>query len=166
MVRGHLYGSPLTLYPCFICLLSADHHYHHLVCSVCACVLSISLPRVRIWYFSTTVFQALEEYLVHQIPSVHLLKQQNAGEHIDPINSCDVKGPGSTSAFSSIFLFLGLPWWLRPYRFRLKRRQPGLGRFPGEGNGNPLQYSCLENSMDRGAWWAIAHRVTESDMNK
>ena len=29
---------------------------------------------------------------------------------------------------------------------------PGLGRFPGEGNGNPLQYSCLENSMDRGAW--------------
>lgn len=35
-------------------LLSADHHYHHLVCSVCACVSSISLPRVRIWYFSTT----------------------------------------------------------------------------------------------------------------
>ena len=32
---------------------------------------------------------------------------------------------------------------------------PGLGRAPGEGNGYPLQYSCLENSMDRGAWWAI-----------
>ena len=32
---------------------------------------------------------------------------------------------------------------------------PGSGRSPGEGNGNPLQYSCLENSMDRGAWWAI-----------
>ena len=31
---------------------------------------------------------------------------------------------------------------------------PGLGRSPGEGNGNPLQYSCLGNSMDRGAWWA------------
>ena len=31
---------------------------------------------------------------------------------------------------------------------------PGSGRFPGEGNGNPLQYSCLENSMDREAWWA------------
>ena len=30
---------------------------------------------------------------------------------------------------------------------------PGLGRSPGEGNGNPLQYSCLENSMERGAWW-------------
>ena len=36
---------------------------------------------------------------------------------------------------------------------------PGLGRSPGEGNGNPLQYSCLENPMDRGAWWATVHGV-------
>ena len=41
---------------------------------------------------------------------------------------------------------------------------PGLGRSPGEGNGNPLQYSCLENSMERGAWWVIVHGVAESDM--
>ena len=42
---------------------------------------------------------------------------------------------------------------------------PGLGRSPGEGNGNPLQYSCLEESMDRGAWWATVHGVTkELDM--
>ena len=42
---------------------------------------------------------------------------------------------------------------------------PGLGRSPGGqmGNGNPLQYSCLENSMDRGAWQATVRRVTESD---
>ena len=39
---------------------------------------------------------------------------------------------------------------------------PGLGRSPGEGNGNPLQYSCLENPMDRGAWRATVHGVTES----
>ena len=39
---------------------------------------------------------------------------------------------------------------------------PGSGRFPREGNGNALQYSCLENSMDRGAWWATVHRVTKS----
>ena len=39
---------------------------------------------------------------------------------------------------------------------------PGSGRSPGEGNGNPLQYSCLENSMDRGAWWATDHGVTKS----
>ena len=36
---------------------------------------------------------------------------------------------------------------------------PGLGRSPGEGNGNPLQYSCLENPMDKGAWWATVHAV-------
>ena len=40
---------------------------------------------------------------------------------------------------------------------------PGSGRSPGEGNGNPLQYSCLENPMDRGAWRATVHGVAESD---
>jgi len=39
---------------------------------------------------------------------------------------------------------------------------PGLGRFPGEGNGNPLQYSCQENPVDRGAWPATIHRAAES----
>ena len=39
---------------------------------------------------------------------------------------------------------------------------PGFGRSPGEGNGNPLQYSCLENPMDGGAWWAAVHGVTKS----
>ena len=38
---------------------------------------------------------------------------------------------------------------------------PGSGRSPGEGNGNPLQYSCLENPMDRGAWWATVHGFAE-----
>ena len=41
---------------------------------------------------------------------------------------------------------------------------PGLGRFPGEGNGYPLQYSCLENPMDRGAWEAADHRVSKSQI--
>ena len=40
---------------------------------------------------------------------------------------------------------------------------PGLGRSPGEGNGNPLQYSCLENPMDRGAYKVIVHGSQESD---
>ena len=39
---------------------------------------------------------------------------------------------------------------------------PESGSFPGEGNGNPLQYSCLENPMDRAAWWATVHGVTKS----
>ena len=48
----------------------------------------------------------------------------------------------------------------------LQYRKPsfilGLGRFPGEGNGYPGQYSCLENSMDRGALWATVHGVTKN----
>ena len=39
---------------------------------------------------------------------------------------------------------------------------PGSGRFPGKGNGKPPQYSCLENSTDRGAWWAIVHGIAKS----
>ena len=39
---------------------------------------------------------------------------------------------------------------------------PGLGKSPGGGRGNPLQYSCLQNPMDRGAWWAIVHRVAKT----
>ena len=39
---------------------------------------------------------------------------------------------------------------------------PGLGTSPGGGNGNPLQYSCLENPMDRGAWWETIHRIAQS----
>ena len=39
---------------------------------------------------------------------------------------------------------------------------PGSGRSPGGGQGNPLQYSCLENCLNREAWWAIVHRVTKS----
>ena len=43
---------------------------------------------------------------------------------------------------------------------------PGSGRFPGEGNGNLLQYSFLENSMDRRAWWATVHGVTKSQIRQ
>ena len=53
----------------------------------------------------------------------------------------------------------------QPARQKLQVTQgsvPESGRYPGEGNGNPLQYSCLENPMDRGAWQATVHRVTKS----
>ena len=43
---------------------------------------------------------------------------------------------------------------------------PGSGRSPGGGHGNPLQYPCLESPMDRGAWRATVHRVSESDRTK
>ena len=45
---------------------------------------------------------------------------------------------------------------------RKKGSIPGSGRFSGAGNGNPLQYSCLEKPMDRGAWWATVHGVPKS----
>ena len=62
-----------------------------------------------------------------------------------------------------------LPWWLSSNESACNAGDnardlgsiPGLGRSPGGGHGKPLQYSCLENPMDRGAWWATASRVTK-----
>ena len=63
----------------------------------------------------------------------------------------------------------GLPWWLSSKESACQGRRCrrggfilGLGRSPGGGHGNPLQYSCLENPMDRGAWQATVHRVAKS----
>ena len=60
----------------------------------------------------------------------------------------------------------GLPWWLRWSRIHLQCGKPGfdplIRKTPGEGNGSPPQYSCLENPMDRGAWWVTVHEVTKS----
>ena len=62
-----------------------------------------------------------------------------------------------------LLLTPGLPWWLSGKEFVDNAGDegsiPGSGRFPGEGNGNPLQYPCLENPMDRGAWGAAVHGV-------
>ena len=59
----------------------------------------------------------------------------------------------------------GLPWWLSGKESACNAGDqssiPGSGRSPGEENGNPLQYSCLGNPMDRGAWWATVHGVAE-----
>ena len=64
---------------------------------------------------------------------------------------------------------MGLPWWLSNKESTCNAEAAqaavsisGLGRFPGGGNGSPLQYSCLENPMDRGAWQATVHRVAKS----
>ena len=58
-----------------------------------------------------------------------------------------------------------LPWWLSGKESICQAGNsgsiPGLGRYPAEGNGNSLQCSCLQNLIDRGAWWATAHRVTK-----
>ena len=61
----------------------------------------------------------------------------------------------------------GLPWWLSSkeatYNVGDMGSIPRLGRSPGEGNGNPLQYSCLANPMCRGVWQATVYGVIESD---
>ena len=60
------------------------------------------------------------------------------------------------------------PWWLRGKQSTCNVGDtgliPGLGRSLGEGNGNPLQHSCLGNPTDRGAWWAAVCGVAESDV--
>ena len=59
----------------------------------------------------------------------------------------------------------GLPWWLSGKESASQAGDmgsiPGLGRSPGEGHGNPLEYSCLGNLMDRGAWWAVVPGVAK-----
>ena len=61
-----------------------------------------------------------------------------------------ILGPGGSDGKASV------------YNAGYPGSSPGLGRSPGEGNGNPLQDYCLENPMDRGAWQATAHGVTKS----
>ena len=60
----------------------------------------------------------------------------------------------------------GFPWWLSGKESTCNARDmgsiPGWGRSPGEEHGNPLQCCCLENTMDRGAWWATGPEVTKS----
>ena len=62
--------------------------------------------------------------------------------------------------------FKSVPWWLSGKESACNSgdpgSSPGLGRSPGEGNGNPLQYSCLENPRNGGAWWADVYRVAQS----
>jgi len=66
-------------------------------------------------------------------------------------------------------LFSGLPQWLSSKESACSAEDaggvgsiPGWGRSPGEVSDNPLQHSCLENSMDRGTWWATVHGVAKS----
>ena len=71
--------------------------------------------------------------------------------------------------FHTVYKFyLNPPWWLNEETSCNTGDWsliPGLERYPGKGNGNPLQYSCLSNSMDRGAWRAIVHGVEKVGHN-
>ena len=76
-----------------------------------------------------------------------------------PVNSKDLSR-------HMVKAFKILPWWLKTLKKPACNAGdmgliPGSGRSPGEGNGNPLQYSCLENSMDRGSWQATVYGVAK-----
>ena len=66
--------------------------------------------------------------------------------------------------FGKSTMYNGLPWWISDKESSCSAGDvgviPGSGRSPREGNGNLLQYSCLENPKDRGVWWATVHGVT------
>ena len=70
--------------------------------------------------------------------------------------------------FQTLSDHMGLPWWLSSKESACNAGDvgsiPESGRSPEEGNGNPLQHSCRENPMDRGAWWVTAHRVAKSQI--
>ena len=101
-------------------------------------------------------------------PQAHSLDDplSNSKKYTFPIGS-------SLLTFQDLALKLGLPQllqelprWLTGKESACSARDlsliPGSGRSPGEGNGNPLQYSCLENPIDRGAWWCTVHGVAKS----
>ena len=84
---------------------------------------------------------------------------------------CPWDSLGKNTSMSCHFLLQGIfptqglthaTWWLRGRNVCLRCGRRGFGTSPGEGNGSPLQYSCLENPMDRGAWWAAVHGVSKS----
>ena len=77
-----------------------------------------------------------------------------------------IPGLGRSPRKTTHSSILRLPWWLRQQRITCNAGDldliPGSGRYPGGGHGNPLQHSCLENSMDRGAWQVTVHGVAKS----
>ena len=71
----------------------------------------------------------------------------------------------SSTVYIALTFYLGFPGGSDSKESACNAGNTGsiaVGRSPGEGNGNPLQYGCLENFMDRGAWWPVVHGVTKS----
>ena len=102
----------------------------------------------------TDSFQALQ-YLSYQFLSVHMIHEALCTSQSSTAHLCAYLGfPGGSDVKTSACKVGDLG------------STPGLGRSPGEGNGNPLQYFCLENSMDGGAWQATVHVIAESYMTE
>ena len=149
------------------------HMYLYLCVCVCACVRSVaqscltlcspidcSPPGFSVWGFSRQEYWSALPFSppggllnpeIKLMPLVSLALPQLVGRFF------------SISTTHLWFVFICLH--AKSLQSCLTHRYiyiPGSGRSPGEGNGNPLQYSCLENSTDGGAWWATVHGVTKS----
>ena len=106
-------------------------------------------------YEQQTVGASLIAQLVKNPPAMQETLVQLLGQE-DPLE----KGQASHSIFSG---FPGGPSGKEsPCNVGDLASNPESGTFPGEGNGNPFQYSCLENPMDRGTWWAAVHGIEKS----
>ena len=101
--------------------------------------ISVSRDRVQLWTISTTVTIKTQLISVKEVLAYWLNYEGFPGGSV-------VKNPPANAGDMGLI--------------------PGPGRSPTEENGNPLQYSCLENSMDSGAWWASVHNVAKSDMTE
>ena len=110
------------------------------------CILQ--LYRIHWWTLVVFLVASLERRIIFLLDKV-------AG-------SCSITGPKVTYnyTFNSALVVKNPP--ANAGDTRDTHSVPGLGRYPGGGNGNPLQYSCLEKFMAWGAWWAIVHGATES----
>ena len=102
-------------------------------------------------------------FCLANIPSIYAYHLQNFPS-VEMENLCEGQRWSLASRLSGVIM--GFPGDTDTKESACNARNlgsiPGLGRSPGEGNGNPLQYSCLENPMDRGAWRATVHEVTKS----
>ena len=153
----------------FVCVFPQRSYFEiHL----CYCVYQYLILLLKIPIY---LFDCSRSYLWHVVCS-SLIRDQTQVPCIGRVEPLDRQG-SPYSLF--IYLFIYFYWWVvfhyGPPRWLSGKESacnvrnegliPGSGRSPGEGNGNPLQYSSLGNPMDRGAWWTTVHGVAELDMN-
>ena len=112
--------------------------------------------------FNQLLWLLKKTWFLNKIPTVHENVNKKVRSHPKPQSEIAI----TKTPFYLFIHICGLPQWLSSKESACNAgdvgSSPGLGRFSGRWHGKPLQYSCLENPMDREAWWATAHRVTKS----
>ena len=148
---------------------SSAHHVHLMsaqpiypVESASSSPQSFLSPSLLHIFPHSTYFLSLEFNGFSSLPQSKVTEEGTPPQGLYPAhNSCSIKGkrgfPGGT---------IGKKSACQCRRHKRCGFKPWSGRSPGAAHGNPLQYSCLENPMDTGAWWAPVHRVTESNMTE